>query len=179
VVSQSRVVHDAIDDLLGKLRATSKLAAGSPGGPANDPVRQVVYRVVGVSSSDLVRAIKVLVEPSSWEQGKNGGRGMILVVRGETAKAAEAPDEKKPEEKKPDDKKPEGTDDKPDDKEKKPDGKEEKPAPKSAANPSPPQPTLLIIRQTDEGHRQIEKLLQELGQSQQGGGISGGGGGFF
>ncbi len=168
VVSQTRIVHDAIDDLLGKLRATSKLTAGNPGGPVADPVRQVVYRVVGVSCSDLVRAIKVLVEPSSWEQGKNGGRGMILVVRGDTAKAVDAPDEKKP-----DDKKPEGTDEKPDDKGKKPDGNEAKPAPKAVVIPLPSQPTLLIIRQTDEGHRQIEKLLQELHLGQSVGGMNG------
>ncbi|HVC96081.1 MAG TPA: hypothetical protein VND64_20530 [Pirellulales bacterium] len=176
VISQTRVAHEAIDDLLSKLRATSKLAAAGTGRPPAEPVRQVVYRIVGVSSSDLVRAIKVLVEPNSWEQGKNGGRGMILVVRGDAAKAADAPDdkkpddkkpdEKKPDEKKPDEKKPDAKDGKPDDKGRKPDGNEGKPAPKAAVRPLPPQPTLLIIRQTDEGHRQIVKLLQELGQGQ-------------
>ncbi|HUY34901.1 MAG TPA: hypothetical protein VMV69_19295 [Pirellulales bacterium] len=133
VVSQTREVHERIDDLFDQLRATRKVAAG--GSPA-EGMRQVVYRAYGVSSNDLILAIQSLVEPASWNESGDGGHGTILVVRGETG------------------------------------------------NGLPPQPTLLIIRQTSKGHRQIEKLLRELGQGRFLGGMNamggmGMGGGMF
>jgi hypothetical protein len=156
VVAQTRIVHDQIGSLFDQLRATNKLDAGDTGSSPAEEFRQVVYHVFDVSSSDLVRAIQLLVEPSSWDQSSGKGQGMILVVRSETAEAADAAAEK-------------------------PEGKDEKPSPKVVAAPLPRQPTLLIIRQTDEGHRQILDLLIKLGQTNLGfeATLGGRGGGMF
>jgi hypothetical protein len=85
VVEQTPGVHQELSLQLARLRQALKLGLAeskADGGPAkrdDESIRQEIYRIDGLSSDDVAKAIQEFIAPESWTD--RGGRGMVRAIR--------------------------------------------------------------------------------------------------